>query len=106
MAILFHHYKELEEMVERVKNFKNGISTNQLNRCPRCKRGVLETTRNEKVRICDNCGWAKIEMTMADYEELFKEQKMIVQQRRQRIDRISEGHVFRYDIRKPTIGGF
>lgn len=72
MSILFHHYKELQEMVERVKSSEIGNNTDQLQRCPRCKRGVLETNRNDKVWICDNCGWAKIEMTMADYEELFR----------------------------------
>lgn len=65
-------------MVERAKD---GITTDQLNRCTKCKRGMLETTRNKKVSICDNCGWAKIEMTMTDYEEIFRNLKMIGQQK-------------------------
>ena len=78
ISILFYHYKQLQEMVERAKD---GITTDQLNRCTKCKRGMLETTRNKKVSICDNCGWAKIEMTMTDYEEIFRNLKMIGQQK-------------------------
>jgi hypothetical protein len=78
ISILFYHYKQLQKMVNRAKD---GITAGQLNRCPKCKRGMLETTRNKKVSICDNCGWAKIEMTMADYEEMFKQQKMICPQK-------------------------
>lgn len=78
IAILFHHYKQLQEMVKRTKD---GIAADQLNRCPKCKNGILETTRNKKISVCDNCGWAKIEMIMADYEEMFKQQKMGGQQK-------------------------
>lgn len=73
ISILFYHYRQLQEMV---KLAKDEITEDQLNRCPRCKSGILETTRNKKISICDNCGWAKIEMTMADYEEIFRKQKM------------------------------
>jgi uncharacterized protein with PIN domain len=77
VAILLHHYKQLQEMVKRV----NGeVAADKLNRCPKCKSGILETTRNYKISVCDNCGWAKIEMTMADYEEMFKQQKIGCQQ--------------------------
>jgi hypothetical protein len=58
-----------------VKRAKDGTSEDQPNGCPRCK-GILETTRNKKISVCDDCGWAKIEMTMADYEEMFGKQKM------------------------------
>jgi len=78
ISILFYHYKQLQEMVKRAKD---GITTDQLIKCPKCKRGILETTRSKKVSICDNCGWAKIEMTMADYEEIFRKQKMDGQQK-------------------------
>ena len=64
-----------------VKRAKDGITADQLNRCPKCKRGMLETTRNNKVSICYNCGWVKIEMIMADYEEMFKQQEMICRQK-------------------------
>lgn len=64
-------------MVERVKGFQDGTNAGKIKKCQKCKEGILEPTRNKKVNICDNCGWAKIEMTMADYEELFKEQKMV-----------------------------
>ncbi|HEX9317577.1 MAG TPA: hypothetical protein VF884_01445 [Nitrososphaeraceae archaeon] len=77
MAILFHHYKQLHEMVKSVKDFQDGTNTDKIKDCQKCNRGVLEPTRNKKVLIRDNCGWAKIEMTMADYEELFKKQKMV-----------------------------
>jgi hypothetical protein len=73
ISILFYHYKQLLEMVKRAKD---GTGEEQLNGCPRCKSGILETTRNKKISVCDNCGWAKIEMTMADYEEMFGKQKM------------------------------
>ena len=59
-----------------VKRAKDGTSEDQPNGCPRCKSGILKTTRNKKISVCDNCGWAKIEMTMADYEEMFRKQKM------------------------------
>jgi hypothetical protein len=72
MAILFHHYKQLDEMVERIKGFQHGTNADKINRRPKCKRGILEPMRNKKVDICDNCGWAKIDMTMSDYEELCK----------------------------------
>ena len=73
VSILFYHYKQLQEMVKRAND---GITADQLSKCPRCKTGILETTRNKKISVCDNCGWAKIEMTMADYEEMFRKQKM------------------------------
>lgn len=78
ISILFYHYKQLQEMVKRAKD---RITTDQLNICPKCKRGMLETTRNKKVSLCDNCGWAKIEMTMAYYEEIFRKLKMNGQQK-------------------------
>jgi hypothetical protein len=72
IAILFHHYKQLQEMVKSDKDFKNETKEDIVKKCPKCKRGILDPTRNKKVSICDNCGWAKIEMTMADYAELCK----------------------------------
>jgi hypothetical protein len=72
IAILFHHYKQLHEIVKSVKDYKNKTTTDKIKKCEKCKRGILEHTRNKKVDICDNCGWAKIEMTLADYEELCK----------------------------------
>ncbi len=50
-------------MVKTVKGLKNETDTDKIKKCPKCKRGILEPTRNKKVNICDTCGWAKIEMT-------------------------------------------
>jgi hypothetical protein len=38
ISILFYHYKQLQEMVKRAKD---GITTDQLIKCPKCKRGIL-----------------------------------------------------------------
>lgn len=68
-------------MVDHVKRLENGITADQKNRCPGCKRGILEPTTNKKVHTCDNCGRVNIEMTTADYGELFKQQKITIQQK-------------------------